>query len=219
MPGAAAKQILSPALLLGLFTITATGMLALTHERTREPIAAAERAALLRSLNALVPEHDHDNDLLSDTVELGPQPGLGTRAPSAVYRARRNGRVQTVVLTAVTANGYNGEIRLLIAIHRDGRIGGVRVIGHRETPGLGDAIEVERSPWIHGFDGRSLGDPEAARWEVKKDGGAFDQLTGATITPRAVVRAVRDSLAFFAMARERLLDGPAGDYATMEPSP
>jgi len=203
------QATLRPALLLGLFTVAATALLALTDEHTRTPIADAERAAQLRTLNTLVPPGSRDNDLLADTLVIDPEPLLGTRAPETAYRARRNGRVETVVLPAVAADGYNGNIRLLVAIRRTGEIVGVRVVSHRETPGLGDAIDADRSNWILGFDGHGLGSPELQRWKVKKDGGDFDQLTGATISPRAVVHAVRDSLLFFQRERGRLLDSPA----------
>jgi electron transport complex protein RnfG len=110
-----------------------------------------------------------------------------------------------VVLEAVAPDGYSGEIRLLVGIHADGRVAGVRVTAHRETPGLGDYIDPARGPWIRQFDGRSLADPLPDGWRVKKDGGRFDYLAGATITPRAVVKAVRRSLEYFAAHRDELL--------------
>jgi len=209
------QAIVRPALVLGLFTLVATALLAVTDRYTRGPIAAAERAALLRTLNRLIPAGAHDNDLLADTLTLPPSPALGTRRPTTAYRARRRGRVETVAFTAVAPDGYNGDIVLLVAVHRDGRLAGVGVVSHRETPGLGDAIEASRGPWIRQFTGRALGDPPPARWAVKKDGGAFDQLTGATISPRAVVKAVKRALAWFARHREMLL---AEDGATRVPA-
>jgi electron transport complex protein RnfG len=118
-----------------------------------------------------------------------------------------------MILPAVAPDGYSGEIRLLVGIDLDGRILGVRVTNHRETPGLGDRIETRKSDWVHSFDGRSLGNPPAEQWNVKKNGGVFDQFTGATITPRAVVKAVQHSLAYFRqnrdIIRERLNEPPA----------
>lgn len=213
----AVRPLYRPALVLGLFTLAATALLAVTDRLTREPIAAAERAALLRTLNRLIPAEEHENDLLGDTLTLPPDPRLGTRAPTTAYRARRGGRVETVAFTAVAPDGYNGDIVLLVAVHRDGRVAGVGVVSHRETPGLGDAIEASHGPWIRQFVGRALGDPPPARWKVKKDGGAFDQLTGATISPRAVVKAVRRALEWFADHRETLLaERPAPDRHAAE---
>ncbi len=193
-----------PALVLGLFALATTGLLAFTQDITRERIAAAEQAALLRTLDTLIPPTQHDNDLLADTLTLAPEPLLGTRAPSTAYRARFKGAARAVAFSALAPDGYNGSISLLIAVRDDGDLAGVRVIAHRETPGLGDYIEIERTPWIRGFEGKSLDAPVSARWKVKKDGGDFDQVSGATVTPRAVVKAVRKGLEFFAANRERL---------------
>jgi electron transport complex protein RnfG len=121
---------------------------------------------------------------------------------------RLGGRTLAVLLGAVAPDGYSGAIRLLVAVGTDGRVIGVRVLEHRETPGLGDFIETRRSDWIHGFAGRSLGDPPPAGWQVRKDGGEFDQFTGATVTPRAVVRAVRNALTYFDRHRTELLAQP-----------
>jgi electron transport complex protein RnfG len=123
-----------------------------------------------------------------------------------VYRARKYGWPVAVVLAPVAPDGYNGTIRLLVAIKMDGTLAGVRVIQHRETPGLGDAIEAERSDWILGFDGKSLNDPVQEKWKVKRDGGDFDQFTGATITPRAVVKAVNKALLYFRLHGHSLFE-------------
>jgi electron transport complex protein RnfG len=196
---------LRASLVLAAFAVVGSGLLAATFELTRGPIAAAERAALERSLHSLVSPDQHDNDLLNDTVELDPSPLLGTRAPTLAYRARKGGAITAVAFTAVAPDGYNGDIQLLVAVRVDGTLIGVRAVKEKETPGLGDAIEIDRSPWIRIFEGRSLDNPKPAGWKVRKDGGEFDQLTGATITPRAVVKAVRKSLEFFAENKAALL--------------
>ena len=126
------------------------------------------------------------------------------RDPVRAYRARRGDRPVAVIMNLVAPDGYNGAIRLLAGIYRDGTVSGVRVIAHRETPGLGDPIEADRSDWIHAFEGRSLADPLPRGWAVRRDGGDFDQFTGATITPRAVVEAVQRALEYHAAHADRL---------------
>jgi electron transport complex protein RnfG len=196
---------LRAALVLAIFAVVGSGLLAATFELTRKPIAAAERAALERNLHSLITPEQHDNDLLADTVELPASPLLGTHEPTTAYRARRGGSVWAVAFTAIAPDGYSGEIQLLVAVRADGTLIGVRAVKHKETPGLGDAIDIDRSPWIRIFEGKSLNNPTPAGWRVRKDGGEFDQLTGATISPRAVVKAVRKSLEYFAQSKQALL--------------
>jgi len=199
-----AGAMLRSALILAVFAMAGVGLVALSFEGTRERIAANERAALLRSLHALVMPEEHDNDIFSDMVQVTSPDWLGTEDPVAVYRARKAGRPVAVVLTPVAPDGYKGSIRLLVGVYHEGTLAGVRIIGHQETPGLGDAVEERRSDWVHGFDGRSLQDPGSDGWKVKRDGGVFDQFTGATITPRAVVGAVYRALQYFATNRDKL---------------
>jgi electron transport complex protein RnfG len=201
------RQIGITATILLLFAVIGTAMVAATYEGTRERIAANERATLLRKLNQLIPREAYDNNLLDDSFEL-PAGELADR-PLRVYRARREGRPVALVMNAIAPDGYGGSIRLLVGINYDGTVAGVRVVAHRETPGLGDAIDEEHSDWILGFNGRSLGDPPPAQWAVRKDGGVFDQFTGATITPRAVVRAVRKALLYYRAHRDALFSSPA----------
>ncbi|MCL5669036.1 MAG: electron transport complex subunit RsxG [Gammaproteobacteria bacterium] len=200
---ALARHMLRTGVALALFTVAGTAIVAYTFDQTRTRIAESERAALLQKLHALLPPGQHDNDLLGDTLEVT-APELGPKAVK-VHRARKGGMPVAAAFTPVIApDGYSGPIKLLIAIHYDGTLAGVRVIGHRETPGLGDPIEETRSDWILEFTGRSLSNPEPPQWKVKKDGGAFDQFTGATITPRAVVKAVYNSLSYFAAHRDEV---------------
>lgn len=192
-----ARHMLTTGILLGLFAVIGAGLVALTEEGTREPIAEAERQALLRNLHAIIPPGRHDNDIYTDTLEVIHPLLLGTGKPVTVYRARMKGQPVAALFTTVAPDGYSGAIRLLVGVNADGTLAGVRVLAHKETPGLGDDIEIERSSWIKSFDGRSLLDPEETRWTVKKDGGVFDQFTGATITPRAVVRGTYNTLRYF----------------------
>ena len=197
--------------ILALFALVGTGLVALTHEATDERIAANQRAATLETLHELVPEARYDNDPVRDAITVTARQALGSAEPLTVYRARRDGEPVAAVLTVIAPDGYGGPIRLLVAINHDGTLAGVRVVNHSETPGLGDAIEIERSDWIEDFAGRSLGNPPREDWRVEKDGGVFDQFTGATITPRAVVAAVRRALTYFENHRRELFarDVPA----------
>ncbi|HUO83274.1 MAG TPA: electron transport complex subunit RsxG [Gammaproteobacteria bacterium] len=195
------------AALLGLFAAIGAATLAITEHLTRERIAERQRAYELNSLHAVLDAGSYDNDPVTDIVHVRDKELLGTDAPVAVHRARRDGRPVTAVLLPVAPNGYSGPIRFMVGIHADGTLSGVRVLAHRETPGLGDAIETEKSDWIGQFAGRSLGEREA--WLVKRDGGPIDQLSGATITSRAVAEAVRNALAYFDAHRESLFAAPA----------
>lgn len=197
-------HMLRTALLLGVFALIGTALVALTFDRTREPIAESEKQALLRSLHALVPDALHDNDMYTDTTTVTDREYLGTSQPLKVYRARQQDQPVAAVMEAVAPDGYSGSIRLLIAVHYEGTLLGVRVTRHRETPGLGDAIEIERSDWITDFTGKSLDDPDEDGWAVEKDGGDFDQFTGATITPRAIVKAVHRALQYYQAHRDSL---------------
>lgn len=198
------KHMLKMALLLGAFAAIGSGLVALTENATAERIAAEERATLLRNLHSLIPPVLHDNDMSKDAITVTSKALLGTDRPVAVYRARLKGAPVAAILSPIAPDGYSGEIKLLVAIRYDGTIAGVRVISHKETPGLGDAIEIGRSDWIKGFDGRSLTNPAENGWKVKKDGGIFDQFTGATITPRAVVKATHKCLQYFLANRDTL---------------
>ncbi len=212
------KQIVTSTALLALFAIVGTALVAFTYDRTVEQIAENERQALLDSLHAIIDPNEYDNDIFADTVELrGPQL-LGTPDPVTVYRARKNGKPVAAVLSPIAPDGYNGAIKLLVGIYYDGRIAGVRVVSQNETPGLGDAIEIQKSDWITTFSGKSLGDPGKGGWAVKKDGGEFDQFTGATITPRAVVKAVHSALIYFREHREQLFKAPAQELPLKVPA-
>jgi Na+-translocating ferredoxin:NAD+ oxidoreductase subunit G len=197
------RGILYQALLLGGFTLLAAALLAVADRVTREPIALRHAEDLNASLSAVIPAGIHDNDLAAAPLTLTDAAG----APVLVYRALRAGQV-TGVAYQVIGNGYAGEITLILALDAEGQVLGTRVLAHKETPGLGDKIEAAKDDWILAFNGRSLGDPPAERWGVKKDGGTFDQFSGATITPRAVVRAIKGGLEFFAANRMDLLAPP-----------
>lgn len=206
------------AVVLAAAAIAAFGLVAVVHEATRDQIAATERARELARFDQVLAGRPHDNDLLADTVTLRDPELLGSADAITAYRARFQGELVAVVLEPVAPDGYSGAIRLLIAIAPDGTVLGVRVVAHRETPGLGDFIDTRKSNWIERFTGKSTRDPPLASWRVRKDGGDFDQYTGATITSRAVVGTVGRTLEFFARHRDVLLgdESPAAP-ATIPP--
>ena len=198
------RHMVMTAVILGLFAVIGTGLVAVTFSNTEQRIAQNDLEALLRSLHALVPPDMHDNDLHHDTITVTSSELLGTNKPVTVYRARKDGKAVAAILTPVAPDGYNGDIKLLVAIRQDGTLLGVRVVAHKETPGLGDNIDLSRSDWIKSFDDKSLGNPGGLGWRVVKDGGIFDQFTGATITPRAVVKAVHNTLKFYELNKTTL---------------
>lgn len=198
------RSMVKNSLVLGLFAVVTVGSVTLLQQFTAERIEASERAAQLRALNEILPRGSYDNQLLDNSLDVQ-DPLLGSRQPLPAYIALKEGRPVAVILQAVAPDGYSGAIHLLIGVHTDGRIAGVRVVAHRETPGLGDKIELAKSPWIRTFENRSLTSPESSGWAVKKDRGEFDQFAGATITPRAVVAAVHRALQYFEAHKEDLL--------------
>lgn len=203
------RHIITTGLLLATFAVIGTGLVAFTVDQTKGRIAEAERQALLKSLHAVIPRWTHNNELIKDQIEISSQQYLGSKDPLPVFRARLDGQPVAAILTAVAPDGYNGDIKILIGVSYAGDIYGVRVINHRETPGLGDAIETRRSDWIRAFDGKSIQKTEKKNWRVKKDGGIYDQLTGATITPRAIVKAVFKALQYYQMNRDMIFEEPA----------
>lgn len=192
------------ALLTALFAVVATFLVTLTESGTREGILENQRQATLNAISALLPQHRYNNAILQDVILLPPNEQLGTTEITTVYRARQNDEPVAAVFTAVAPDGYSGTITLLVGIYTDNSLAGVRVINHRETPGLGDKIEAQRDDWILKFSGLSLDDPAPSQWKVKKDGGMFDQFTGATITPRAVVATIKRALEFFEANQDKL---------------
>lgn len=185
-------------LLLFIFAMVTAGILASVNEGTKEAIAKAERQAAEKALLEIIPQNRFDNDLLLDTLAI-PESAhtlLGASEGASIYVARKDNQIVAVIIPAVAPDGYSGDIKLLVGVNTDGRVAGVRVLAHKETPGLGDKVDLRKSPWIRLFNGRSIGNPNRDGWKVKKDGGEFDQFTGATITPRAVVNQVYKTLTF-----------------------
>lgn len=197
----ALRNALRTGVILFMFAVVGTAMLAFTHDRTNPIITSGQLAEKRKLLNQVLPTTLYDNDLLASQQAVPPDDLLGTRQPSVLWLARRGGAFSGMVLEAVAPDGYNGNIALLIGIDASGTVRGVRVTAHRETPGLGDYIDRAKSEWIDQFSGKSLTTPEAKQWKVAKDGGKFDARAGATITPRAVVKGVKSALDYFARHR------------------
>lgn len=204
------KHALSTSGIMIGFSIVGTIILATTYFSTRGPIAESERQAKLKLFEQVLPASMHDNELLKDAVKVAAGGELGNRDETLAYRARLNGAPSAILLEALAPDGYSGDIKLLVAVRTDGELAGVRVLTHKETPGLGDYIDIGHSDWIRkNFDGQSLAKTSDDGWRVKKDGGRFDYMAGATITPRAVVKAVHKALKYFAAHREELFAAPA----------
>lgn len=191
------------------FTVLGTLVLASAFFATRAPIEESERQARLELFQQVLPAALHDNDLLKDTAIVVAGGELGNRDETLAYRARLAGQPTAVILEATAPDGYSGDIKLLVAVRTDGSIAGVRVVAHKETPGLGDYVDIAHGDWIKNFDGQSLAKTSDDAWRVKKDGGSFDYMAGATITPRAVVKAVHKTLKYFEAHRDELFAAPA----------
>lgn len=209
----ASTMAVRTAVILFLFAIVFTALLAAAYLWTKPAIEASAAEEKMRLVDEVLPRGEYDNQLLSDTLTLPPTPALGLAEPSTVYRARRAGQPAALVLEAVAPDGYAGKIRLVIAVRADNSIAGVRVTSHKETPGLGDYIDPKKDknkarPWITQFDNLIPAGIPAKEWKVKKDGGRFDFNAGATVTPRAVVKAVHKAAQFAGDNRDRLFATP-----------
>jgi len=198
------KATLRTALNLFFFTVIGTTVLAYTFNLTHERIAQSEAAAKLKLINQVAPAALYDNDLLKDTLTLPASAQLGTEQDTLAYRGRLKGQPSVVVIEAIAPDGYSGKISLIVAINYAGEISGVRVVAHKETPGLGDYIDIAKNKWISLFGGASHQRYQEDQWKVKKDGGQIDYMAGATITPRAVVKAVHNALHYFEENRASL---------------
>lgn len=201
------RSILRATIGLALYAIITAGLIAVTQVSTKEQIAEQVKIARSKALLQVMPADHHDNDLLQDSFWLPADSKLGLKQPAEAFIARRNGQAIAVVLPSVAAEGYSGPIQLIIGVADNGSLLGVRILDHKETPGLGDNADIKKSDWLLQFDGKSLANPKSEQWKVKKDGGDFDQLTGATITPRAIVKQVRATLEFYLAHRSQLLSG------------
>lgn len=208
-----ARSVSRSALTLAAIAALCTALVAATYRLTSERIADNAKQLLERSLAPALGDTAYDSALTGSALTVRPPHALPGAGPARIYRVF-SGRDPAAALFVVTAmDGYAGPIRLVLGVDTDGVVTGLRILEHQETPGLGDLIEAGRSNWADQFSGRSLGNPDTGRWAIRSDGGDFEQLTGASITPRAVTRAVRDVLIYFAANREDIFSLPATEQA------
>jgi electron transport complex protein RnfG len=198
------RSFARPTATLAIIAAVLTAGLVVIANVTHDRIARNQQAWIKEHLDALVARGRYDNDPLLDTIAVTSPALLGTAAPVTVYRMRKAGRPVAVAIRSIAPEGYRGPLELLVAIEPGGRLIGVQVIRHNETPGLGDAFENRERDWLERFRGLSLTNPPQQRWSVRRDGGDFDAFTGATITPRAIVKAVRQTLEFYQRNEDRL---------------
>lgn len=196
-PGSRLPDWLKPGWLLGVFSLVFIFALALSYDLTRDRIAEQERIRLLSQLQQLLVTGSYDNEPENDVR-------IDASTDRTIYRVRQNGEPVAALITTIAPNGYNGSIHLLVGIKMNGSLIGVRALKHQETPGLGDAIDLRKSTWVFGFNNKSLSNPTPEHWAVRKDGGIFDAFTGATITPRAVVDEVKNTLEYFQRHQQEL---------------
>jgi H+/Na+-translocating ferredoxin:NAD+ oxidoreductase subunit G len=203
------QSITRNSVLLGLFAIATGTLLAGSYLLTKDRIANEIRKAEEKALLQIVPRERHDNSMLDDTLPIGPEvTQLGLRAEKRIYLARQGSEVVAAIIPTTARDGYSGDIDLIVGVNADGSVAGVRTLSHKETPGLGDKVDLAKSDWVLSFNGRSLTNPKPAGWAVKKDKGEFDSFTGATITPRAVVAAIRKVLEYAAENSDTLYGKP-----------
>jgi electron transport complex protein RnfG len=191
------QSIIKTGLTLAVIAAICTALVALTFQATRERIAANEKALLEQSLQPALAGTFYDSGVSESRLVLPSPHGLPGNEPAVIYRVFAEGEPVAALFAVTARDGFSGPIRILVGIGVDGRVTGVRILRHRETPGLGDKIESARSDWVFQFDGHSMGDPVATGWAIEVDGGKFDQLTGASVTPRAIIKAIRDTLNYF----------------------
>ncbi|WP_055438514.1 electron transport complex subunit RsxG [Pseudidiomarina woesei] len=205
------KSMQRNGLILAGFAVIATFLVVMTSLLTEDEIERQQQQELLRVLNQIIPASKHDNDLY-DSCTLISHPDLGVQ-PRRVYRALVDGQPTAAAMEVTAPNGYSGAIHLLVAMNVDGSVAGVRTLQHQETPGLGDKIELRKNNWILSFNGHRVNGTDDNRWAVKRDGGMFDQFTGATITPRAVVQAVKRAALVFNNQQQAWFNAPANCQA------
>jgi electron transport complex protein RnfG len=208
------KSMGKNSVLLAVFALITALILASTDRLTEDRIAESERLAAQKALFEIIPVERHNNDLLLDIQPIPEKywSTLGLESGGDIHIARLDGQPVAAIIPSITPEGYSGDIGMIVGVNFDGSVAGVRVVEHKETPGLGDKVDLRKSDWILGFNGKSLSNPKPSAWNVKKDKGDFDQFTGATITPRAVIHQIAKTLEYFNQDKERLLNELNSSY-------
>ncbi|GLS84426.1 electron transport complex subunit RsxG [Paraferrimonas haliotis] len=184
-------------LILAGFALVTTFVVSLTFQGTKAKIAQQQQQELVKVLSQIIPDDNYDSPLYQHCVQVSSEQFLGTASTQRAFIASKNNEPVAMAIETTAPDGYSGDIHLIVGIDKQGKVLGVRTLSHQETPGLGDHIELRKSDWVESFKGRVLSGQKDPRWAVKKDGGSFDQFTGATITPRAYVKAVKNTLIYF----------------------
>lgn len=198
------KTMKKSSLVLVLFAIASTALVTITFALTKDQIAYQQQQQLLSTLNQVVPKAQHDNELYKACILVKNQEALGSEQPMPIYLASLNGKHSGAAIEAIAPDGYSGEIKIIVGVDSEAMVTGVRVLSHQETPGLGDKIDIRITRWVDAFLGKTVDNLEDKSWAVQKDGGQFDQFTGATITPRAVVKAVKRAVWFYKTHQDEL---------------
>ncbi|MCU4676480.1 electron transport complex subunit RsxG [Catenovulum sp. 2E275] len=195
--------------ILTAFAVVTTGLVTATHILTKDKIAEEKNNAVLKNINEIIPKDLYNNDITQDCRLMYDQ----NDQPIRVFRARLNNTPSALVIESIAPDGYNGRIDLLVGVNTQQSILGVRTTSHNETPGLGDKIEFKKSRWITFFNGLTVTEDNLSSWAVRKDGGQFDQFTGATITPRAVVKSIKNTV-LWSEQQQQIFDLPSncGDH-------
>ncbi len=200
------KSVIKTGVTLAAIAAVCTALVAVTYQLTSERIAANEKALLEQSLQPALGGISFDGSVSESRIVLQPPHELPGNEPAIIYRVFAEKQPVAALIAVTARDGFSGPIRILVGVEFDGKISGVRILQHRETPGLGDKIEPAHSDWIFQFDERSIGDPVTTQWAIKSDGGEFDQLTGASVTPRAIIKAIRDTLLYFDAHRDEIFE-------------
>jgi len=200
------KTILKTISIISLLGLIFAISLSITFEKSNPIIEQNKIEFKTKLLNEVLDGLDYDNDLIGTYIRIKPNELLKNKTEKYAYLAKKNNILQAVLIESIAPDGYSGEINILTAIRSDGEIIGTRIIDHKETPGLGDYIDQKKSSWISNFDGMSLNNRTDPDWRVKKDQGTFDYKAGATITPRAVIKSVKNTLLFYKENRELIND-------------
>lgn len=197
------------AVILVVFALVSSGLSALTYWLTKDKIQSEKELALNRLIVDIVPQEHFNNDVYHDCVLVNSDPNIAASKPAKIYRMRQNDKASALIIETTTPKGYSGDITVAVGIFINGTISNVGIIDHKETPGLGDKVEVRKSDWLKQFPGQKLEADRDSYWQVSNDGGAFDAITGATITPRAIIAAIKGSLLYWEQHKDTLFSWPS----------